>query len=146
MIDRSLRHHYADYVADTYIKKLIRQVELFGFHTATLDVRQHSQEHENAMTEILAKMNITPDYSKLSEDEKIELLEKLLNDPRPITSSYQTYSEGTEECLAVYRTIFASQEEYGKQCITSYLISMAEAASDILEVMVFQRGRTIPQR
>lgn len=86
MIDRSLRHHYADYVADTYIKKLIRQVELFGFHTATLDVRQHSQEHENAMTEILAKMNVTPDYSKLSEQEKIVLLEKLLNDPRPLTS------------------------------------------------------------
>ncbi|MRN57042.1 phosphoenolpyruvate carboxylase [Paenibacillus monticola] len=139
VIDRSLRHHYADYVADTYIKKLIRQVELFGFHTATLDVRQHSQEHENAMTEILEKMNITPDYSKLTENEKVNLLENLLNDPRPLTSPYQAYSESTEECLGVYRTIFKAQDEYGKQCITSYLISMAEAASDILEVMVFSK-------
>ena len=71
IIDRSLRHHFADYVADTYIKKLIRQVELFGFHTATLDIRQHSQEHENAMTEVLAKMNIVNNYAELSEDEKI---------------------------------------------------------------------------
>ncbi len=139
IIDRSLRHHFADYVADTYIKKLIRQVELFGFHAATLDIRQHSKEHENAMTEILAKMDITPDYSKLSEQEKIELLEKLLNDPRPLTSPYQEYSEGTEECLEVYRTVYKAQAEYGKQCITSYLISMAEAASDILEVMVFAK-------
>ena len=54
----ALRHHFADYVADTHIRKLIRQVELFGFHLAALDVRQHSKEHENAMTEILANMNI----------------------------------------------------------------------------------------
>lgn len=139
VIDRSLRHHYADYVADTYIKKLIRQVELFGFHTATLDIRQHSQEHQNAMTEILAKMNIVEDYSLLSEDEKIKLLEQLLNDPRPLTSPYQDYTESTEECLEVYRTVFKAQAEYGKNCITSYLISMSEAASDILEVMVFAK-------
>lgn len=139
IIDRSLRHHYADYVADTHIQKIIRQVELFGFHTATLDIRQHSQEHENAMTEILANMNIVSNYAELEEEEKIKLLEELLNDPRPLTSPYQEYSESTTECLNVYRTVFRAQQEFGTQCITSYLISMTEAASDILEVMVFSK-------
>ena len=139
IIDRSLRHHYADYVADTYIKKLIRQVELFGFHTATLDIRQHSQEHENAMTEILAKMNVVKDYSALEEEDKIELLNKLLNDPRPLTTPYQEYSDSTEECLEVYRTVYRAQKEFGVNCISSYLISMAEGASDIMEVMVFAK-------
>ncbi len=139
IIDRSLRHHYADYVADTHIKKLIRQVELFGFHTATLDVRQHSKEHENAMTEVLAHMNIVSNYAELEEEDKVTLLERLLNDPRPLTSPYQEYSESTTECLNVYRTIFEAQKEFGPQCITSYLISMAEAASDILEVIVFSK-------
>ncbi|AZK46064.1 phosphoenolpyruvate carboxylase [Paenibacillus lentus] len=139
IIDRSLRHHYADYVADTHIQKMIRQVELFGFHTATLDIRQHSQEHENAMTEILANMNIVSNYAELQEEEKIKLLEQLLNDPRPLTSPYQEYSESTTECLNVYRTVFRAQQEFGNQCITSYLISMTEAASDILEVMVFSK-------
>ncbi len=138
-IDKSLRHHYADYVADTYVQKMIRQVELFGFHTATLDVRQHSQEHENALKEILAGMQIVEDYSTLSEDEKIELLGKLLVDPRPLTSPYFNYSEGTAECLAVYRTIARAQQEFGKKCISSYLISMTQGASDILEVMVFAK-------
>ncbi|KOR81943.1 phosphoenolpyruvate carboxylase [Paenibacillus solani] len=139
IIDRSLRFHFADYVADTYIQKLIRQAELFGFHTATLDIRQHSQEHENAMTEILRKMNVTQDYPKLSEDEKIELLNKLLNDPRPLTTPYQEYSDSTEECLEVFRTVFRAQQEFGVKCISSYLISMSEGASDILEVMVFAK-------
>ncbi|MEF2967375.1 phosphoenolpyruvate carboxylase [Paenibacillus sp. M1] len=139
IIDRSLRHHYADYVADTHIKKLIRQVELFGFHTATLDIRQHSKEHENAMTEILAHMNIVSNYAELEEEEKVDLLERLLNDPRPLTSPYQEYSDSTTECLNVYRTVFKAQKEFGTKCITSYLISMTEAASDILEVMVFAK-------
>lgn len=139
IIDRSLRHHYADYVADTHIKKLIRMVELFGFHTATLDIRQHSKEHENAMTEVLANMNIVSNYAELNEDEKVALLERLLNDPRPLTSPYQEYSDSTTECLNVYRTVFQAQKEFGKHCITSYLISMTEAASDILEVMVFAK-------
>lgn len=139
VIDCSLRHHYADYVADTYIKKTIRQVELFGFHTATLDIRQHSQEHENAMKEILAYMNVVEDYSALSEEEKIRLLADLLEDPRPLTSSHFNYSEGTNECLEVYRTIYRAQQEYGKNCITSYLISMTQSASDLLEVMLFAK-------
>lgn len=139
IIDTSLRSHFADYVADTYIQKVIRQVELFGFHTATLDIRQHSQEHENAMAEILAKMNITPDYKALSEEEKIVLLESLMNDPRPITSRYLDYSESTRECLNVYQTIYKAQQEYGKQCITSYMISMTQGASDMLEVMVLAK-------
>ncbi|WP_270168088.1 phosphoenolpyruvate carboxylase [Paenibacillus sp. SYP-B4298] len=139
IIDRSLRHHYADYVADTYIRKLIRQVELFGFHLSALDIRQHSKEHENAMAEILAKMDITADYAALHEDEKIELLHRLLQDPRPLTSPYLTYSEGTRECLDVYHTVYRAQQEFGVNCISSYLISMTQGASDLLEVMVFAK-------
>ncbi|MFF2483880.1 phosphoenolpyruvate carboxylase [Paenibacillus sp. NPDC058071] len=139
IMDRSLRNHFADYVADTYIGKLVRQVELFGFHLLQLDVRQHSQEHENAMTEILAKMNIVADYSALSEDEKIELLNRLLNEPRPLTSSHLEYSESTRECLDVYHTIYRAQQEFGVNCISSYLISMTQGASDMLEVMVFAK-------
>lgn len=139
VIDRSLRHHYADYVADTDLAKLVRQVELFGFHLMALDVRQHSQEHENAMAEILAKMHIVEDYASLSEEEKTKLLHQLLNDPRPLTSGHLDYSESTRECLDVYQTIYRAQQEFGENCITSYLISMTQAASDMLEVMVFAK-------
>jgi phosphoenolpyruvate carboxylase len=136
IIDRSLRSHYADYAADAYIRKLIRQVELFGFYVASLDIRQHSKEHENAMSEILKSMGYREEYGELSEDEKIALLQKLLEDPRPLSSQYLQYSESTTECLNVYHTIRKAQEEFGASCIRSYLISMTQGASDILEVMV----------
>jgi phosphoenolpyruvate carboxylase len=137
VIDRSLRGHYAEYASNTYVKKLIRQVELFGFHLAQLDIRQHSQEHENAMTEILALAGITEDYSVLSEADKIDILYKQLTDPRPLTSPHTHYSDSTKECLDVYRTVLRCQQEFGRHCINSYLISMTQGASDLLEVMVF---------
>jgi phosphoenolpyruvate carboxylase len=136
ILDRSLRNHYADFSANTFVAKLIRQVELFGFHLSSLDIRQHSKEHEAAMQEILAKMGIVDDYASLSEDEKVQLLHRLLDDPRPLTSSYFEYSEGTQECLDVVRTVRKAQDEFGPRAIRSYLISMSEAASDILEVLV----------
>ncbi|TYP67375.1 phosphoenolpyruvate carboxylase [Paenibacillus methanolicus] len=139
VIDNSLRHHYANYVADTHIRKIIRQVELFGFYLAALDVRQHSKEHENAMAEILKHMSIVDDYATLGEQEKIELLYKLLTDPRPLTSPHFEYSESTRECLDVYHTIYRAQQEFGRNCIHSYLISMTQGASDMLEVMVFAK-------
>ena len=139
IIDRSLRHHYADFVANSHLKKLIRQVELFGFHLAALDVRQHSKEHENAMTELLAKAGVASAYAELSEQEKIELLHGLLGGGEKLLREGIELSESSQECLDVYKTIYKAQREFGTACITSYLISMSEAASDILEVMVFAK-------
>jgi phosphoenolpyruvate carboxylase len=146
VLDRSLRQHHATFVADKFIKKLIRQVELFAFHTASLDVRQHSQEHENAMSEVLAKMGISHGYADLTEEAKIQLLTDVLNDPRPITSPYLNYSESTKECLDVYHTIKAAQQEFGLKCITTYLISMTRGTSDLLEVMVFSKEAGLYRR
>lgn len=139
IIDRSLRSHFADYYADTYLAKLLRQVELFGFHLMTLDIRQHSQEHENTMTEVLHKLGIVDNYGALSEEEKIPVLVKLLEDQRPLTSHHIEYSDSTRECLNVYEVVAKAQKEFGVNCISSYLISMTEAASDMLEVMVFAK-------
>ncbi|WP_442602759.1 phosphoenolpyruvate carboxylase [Paenibacillus sp. KN14-4R] len=146
IIARSLQSHFAGYVADAYINKLIRQVELFGFHLSTLDIRQHSKEHELAMTEILEKMEIHTNYSELSEDEKVNVLTSILNDPRPITSSYLQYSENTQECLDVYHTAYRAQKEFGQRCISSYLISMTQGASDLLEVLVFAKEAGLYRR
>lgn len=139
IIERSLRHHYADYTADHYVCKLIRQVELFGFHLATLDIRQHSREHELAIAEILNKAKITSAYEELPEVEKIPLLTRLLNDPRPMTSPYSSYSEGTVECLRVFRRIAKAKQEFGPRVIENYLVSMTQGASDLLEVLLLAK-------
>ncbi|SFK20229.1 Phosphoenolpyruvate carboxylase, type 1 [Halobacillus dabanensis] len=121
------------------LRKLIRQVELFGFHLATLDIRNHSGEHEAAVTELLRKVGISEDYASLSEEEKLEVLQDVLKDPRPISLLNEDYSESTQEMLNVFQMIRKAHVEFGKRSIEVYLISMTESASDLLEVLVLAK-------
>ncbi|RDW21344.1 phosphoenolpyruvate carboxylase [Oceanobacillus arenosus] len=121
------------------IRKLIRQVEMFGFHLATLDIRNHSREHEAAIHEILNAVHVTDDYSALTEAEKQTVLIQVLNDPRPLLLSNDRYSKATKEMLDVFRMIKRAHERFGKGAIEVYLISMAEAPSDVLEVLLLAK-------
>lgn len=121
------------------IRKMIRQVQMFGFHLATLDVRNHSGEHEAAITEILQAVQVTGDYSNLVEEEKQKVLLQVLNDPRPLLLLDSSYSKATLDMLNVFRMIKNAHNEFGKRAIEVYLISMTEAPSDLLEVMVLAK-------
>ncbi|PTX58929.1 phosphoenolpyruvate carboxylase type 1 [Melghirimyces profundicolus] len=139
LIDRSLRTHHAQSIADGPLARLIRQVELFGFHLLVLDIRQDSGEHESALTEILASLGIVEDYASLGEEEKQELLTELLADPRPLTSSFMKFSEETQEILNLFSTIAEAKKEFGDEAIRNYLISMTQGTSDLLEVVLFAK-------
>ncbi|RWZ58096.1 phosphoenolpyruvate carboxylase [Halobacillus fulvus] len=121
------------------LRKLIRQVEMFGFHLATLDIRNHSGEHEAAITELLRKVGIEDNYSERSEREKLHILQQVLKDPRPISLLNEDYSEDTQKMLNVFHMIRNAHSEFGKRSIEVYLISMTESASDLLEVLVLAK-------
>lgn len=139
MIERSIyRHHPVHHQLKT-LQKLIRQVQLFGFHLATLDIRNHSGEHEAAISEILRKVGLEKDYSSLPEGEKLELLAKILEDPRPLLLLHEDYSPDTQKMLEVFQMIKKAHHEFGKRSITVYLVSMTQSASDLLEVLVLAK-------
>ncbi|WP_066252321.1 phosphoenolpyruvate carboxylase [Neobacillus drentensis] len=139
IIRKSLKkHHPAAHELKT-IQKLIRQVQLFGFHLATLDIRNHSGEHEAAMTEILRKVSISENYAKLTEEEKLKILQNILMDPRPLLLLNEDYSEQTQEMIKVFQMIKKAHEEFGKRAISVYLVSMTKSPSDLLEVLVLAK-------
>lgn len=127
------------------IRKVIRQVKLFGFHLATLDIRNHSGEHEYAVNELLKTVHIEESYSKLSEDEKQGILFKLLEDPRPILLPKQKYSKRTENILDVFQMIYKAHKEFGKRAIQVYIVSMTTSPSDLLEVLLLAKETGIYQ-
>lgn len=139
MIRRSVYQHHPENRELKMLEKLIRQVELFGFHLATLDIRNHSGEHEAAITEILRKVRIADDYKALSEEEKQALLQKLLEDPRPLLLLHEDYSPETQEMLKVFQLIKRAHKEFGKQSISVYLVSMTQSVSDLLEVLLLAK-------
>ena len=52
---------------------MIRLVEVFGVHLLTLDLRQHSARHAEALDEIFRAAGVCPDYAGLSPDERFDL-------------------------------------------------------------------------
>jgi phosphoenolpyruvate carboxylase len=116
--------------------RLIRAVETFGFHLATLDMRQNSDVHERVIAELLKVAGVEDDYAGLDEYARIALLRKELANNRPLGSRFAEYSEETASELAIVHAAAEAHRTYGPQCITQYVISKAESVSDMLEVNI----------
>lgn len=137
LVQRSLLHDREDDLAHGQLTKLIRQVEVFGFHFAALDTRQHSARHEAAIAELLSVTGISKeDYTKLDEEERVKVLEYLLRDPRLLTHAGLVLSDATSHILNTFSAIRQAREMFGERAVTCYIISMANSLSDLLEVQL----------
>ncbi len=138
-IESSLRSHHAQALADQRLHPLIRAVEVFGFHLATVDLRQSSDKHEEVVAELLATARVHPGYAQLDEAAKRTLLLQLLNDARPLRVPDATYSAHTRSELAIFESAKRLRERYGNEAIRHYIISHTETVSDLLEVLLLQK-------
>ena len=139
IIEDSLKSHHAQALADQRLHPLIRAVEVFGFHLATVDLRQSSDQHEKVVAELLATSRITKNYASLDELGKRQLLMSLLNDARPLRVPGTTYSEHTQSELAIFEEALIARAAYGTEAIRHYIISHTETVSDLLEVLLLQK-------
>ncbi|WP_398288181.1 phosphoenolpyruvate carboxylase [Sphingomonas nostoxanthinifaciens] len=116
--------------------RLIRAVETFGFHLATLDLRQNADVHERVVAELLTVAGAEPDYLALDEAARITLLRRELATMRPLASAFAAYGDETVSELAIVRAAADAHAAYGPEVITTYIISKAATVSDLLEVMI----------
>ena len=138
-IETSLQAHHGAALALERLHPLIRAVQVFGFHLATVDLRQSSDQHERVVAELLAVARIEPHYSALSEDDKRAVLVSLLQDARPLRVHSVDYSEHTQSELAIFDTARQMRQRYGADAIRHYIISHTETVSDLLEVLLLQK-------
>ena len=138
-IESSLRAHHGAALAVERLHPLIRAVEVFGFHLATVDLRQSSDQHERVVAELLAVARIEPDYASLTEQAKRTMLLGLLQDARGLRVMGAPYSEHSQSELAIFETARQMRQRYGAQAIRHYIISHTETVSDLLEVLLLQK-------
>ncbi|MBY6263782.1 phosphoenolpyruvate carboxylase [Azospirillum sp. 412522] len=136
IIDRSLTVNGSAALAKGRLRHLRRAVDLFGFHLASIDLRQNSDVHERSVAELLSFADAGVDYAALSEDERIELLVRELETNRPLASSYAGYSEETSSELDILRTAADCRARFGSDALVNCVISKTDGVSDILEVAV----------
>jgi phosphoenolpyruvate carboxylase len=138
-IEASLVANHGSALARARLRPLMRAVEVFGFHLATIDLRQSSDKHEEVVAELLATARIEPNYSQLDEAGKRELLLRQLNDARPLRLPDSQYSAHTLSELAIFDTARSGRERFGAQAIRHAIISHTETVSDLLEVLLLQK-------
>ncbi len=135
-IDESLRAGGSAPLADGRLRRLRRAVRVFGFHLATVDLRQNADVHEQVVAELLRAARVAPDYLALDEPSRVALLRAELATPRPLRSPFALYSELAQGELAIVEQAAKGLAALGPAAIRQYVISKTESVSDLLEVAV----------
>ena len=138
-IEASLRANHGTALIAQRLQPLLRAVDVFGFHLATVDLRQSSDKHEEVIAELLATAGIESTYSALDESAKRSLLMGLLGDARSLTVHGVNYSDHTQKELAIFAMAKVMRERFGNDAIRHYIISHTESVSDLLEVLLLQK-------
>ena len=136
VIAASLQSHHAQALVAPRLAPLMRAVQVFGFHLATVDLRQSSDKHEAVVAELLREARLHADYSALDEAAKRSLLMGLLNDARPLRVHGAAYSDLAQSELAIFETAKTMLLRYGREALRHYIISHTESVSDLLEVLL----------
>ena len=120
------------------LEDLLARVKTFGFHLAALDIRQHSNIHEQAVAELLQIAGVTEQYAALSEPDKIAILHQELQSRRPLAPAWQSLSPATKAVLQTLRLMRAALQR-DASALGSYIISMTHEVSDLLEVLLLAK-------
>lgn len=99
------------------LKRLMVMVNIFGFHLAKLDLRQHSARHSQAFAELCKQFGIIDDYEKMDEEKRIEWLTKEIQNRRPLFPAKPSFTPETNETLATASMMAKMQDEHGTRAV-----------------------------
>ncbi len=138
LLQESLRRHRGERLADGRLGTLVRQAEIFGFHLATLDLRQHSARHASAVSDVMSRYG-SADFAEASEDERTRLLTAEILAGRPFAPHRLDFRAETNETLESFRLVRRAHERIGTAAIDTYIVSMTRGPSDLLSVLLMSR-------
>lgn len=117
-----------------------RSLDCFGFHLAKLDIRQNSEYHEKAISQILQASGFEDsDYSTWSESKRLTFLNEELKSNRPFLVAGTSCGTEADNVLGYFREIKNYVEQNGTDGIGSLIVSMTRSLSDLLVVYLFLR-------
>lgn len=143
VMDRSLRSHQGERIADGMLRDVMRTANAVGLHLASMDVREHTKFHHTALAALFDRLGeLETPYAELDHDGRIEVLSRELAGRRALTPRRNWQNIGDDsfrETLEVFDTIREVQETYGEEALHTYIMSMAQNVDDVLAVAVLAR-------
>jgi phosphoenolpyruvate carboxylase len=121
------------------LQHLISQVQIFAFCLASLDIRQESTRHSDALDELSRYLQLPVPYGDMDEQQRIAWLQSELQTRRPLLPPTSLWSDAAAETFAVLRMVKRLQAEFGTRICHTYVISMSHTVSDLLEVLLLAK-------
>jgi phosphoenolpyruvate carboxylase len=128
-------------IEERYIRPLLSKLDIFGFHLATLDVRQNSEFHDKAISQLLTAAGIEggSDYASWPEEKRLAFLNEELKSPRPFMHDSVRIGGEADLVLDCYRVLVRHRHEWGDAGLGSLIVSMTRQLSDLLGVYLLAR-------
>ena len=140
VIDRSLRAHLGDRIADGTLARTRRAAKSFGLHLAELDIREHSAKHHAALGAIYDALGeLDKPYAELTRAERTELLGHELEQGRPLVRRHYGLPGEATDVLAIFDMLHEVQHQFGTEVCSTYIVSMCQGVDDLLAVTVLAR-------
>jgi len=133
-IDRSLTENRGARSGRALVRRLLIRVRTFGFHLATLDLRQDAELHREAIAQLLGN----PRYLDLGSEERVRALEHRLSNPE--TPTAEGSPEPLGRTLRVFRTVAEARSRLGAEAVGPFIVSMTQGPDDVLAVLALARA------
>ncbi|MEM9159582.1 MAG: phosphoenolpyruvate carboxylase [Verrucomicrobiota bacterium] len=148
LLKKSLQAVGAKRLASRFVLPTIRFVDTFGFHMASLDIRQNSGYHDRAMVQLLTAAGIpeAADFPNWTEERRVAFLTKELESARPFSLPNAKLGEEADEAVRSYRVVAKHIRAHGRAGIGSLIISMTRSLSDLLVAYALCRETGLTRR
>ncbi|HEX3834949.1 MAG TPA: phosphoenolpyruvate carboxylase [Solirubrobacteraceae bacterium] len=145
-VERSLLRGPGTLTASTDLRDFIRQVEVFGFHYARVDIREHASVHRRSLAEIYRSLGVCADYENLADDERLALLQEQIADRRPLVpADIGRFSDSTRETIQTFRTLRETLSEANRGAVHTYIVSGTQGPADLLEVLLLMKESSLSE-
>jgi phosphoenolpyruvate carboxylase len=140
LLHRSVVAHQGAVVACGELERLVRTVAATGLTLATLDVREHSDKHHEALGQLFDRVGeLATPYAGLEPSGRLEVLGEELARRRPLAHSPLPLDESGAATAETFRAIRWGLDSLGPRVVESYIISMTHGADDVLAAVVLAR-------
>jgi phosphoenolpyruvate carboxylase len=141
LLSRTLADAGCHLLEEQAIRPLRHKLEMFGFHLATLDVRQNSEFHDKAISQLLVAAGIEDGatYADWSEEKRLAFLNEELNSTRPFLHDDLRVGDEANAVLDCFRVLGKHRRTWGTAGLGSLIVSMTRKLSDLLGVYLLAR-------
>lgn len=141
VLSSSVSLNHCELIVEGHIRPLRHKLQIFGFHLATLDIRQNSEYHDQAIAQLLHSAGIADGetYAQWSEEKRMAFLQEELKSSRPFLHDSAVAGDQADLVLRSYRVICAHRRRHGLAGIGALIVSMTRQCSDLLGVHVLAR-------